>query len=368
MKIRLITFHTPKNYGAVLQAYSLMSVLEQKCDDVKIIDFNTAHLRSIYPVIPRLSGIKGFASCILNSYTYFPKYKKYKKFENFVTEKLNLTERYECIEELYQYAWEKDTVFICGSDQVFNPNRRGDEVKAFYMDFVPETNFKFSYAASFGVLEIPEDKTETIKKYLKKFDNISVRENSGEEIVKAVADKNVVSVLDPTLLNDKFFWEKCEKKYKKNFEHYLLYYRLLGSRESDMIAMKKAKEENLKLVVVTEKNARGIKNAEVLRDVGPQELLRLYNKSDFVISDSFHGIAFSIIYNKPFIFSDLNPKLNPRGLNLIKMLEIKEENTFGKDASGDVDYEAVDSKLKTLRSNSINFINNSLKQAKGREL
>ena len=362
MKIRLITFHTPKNYGAVLQAYSLMSVLMNRCDDVKIIDFNTAALKSKYPFIPKFSGIKGFAAAVLNGYTYPPKYYKYKKFDEFVGGKLELTERYDSIDKLCAKKWDADTVFVSGSDQVFNPNRIEEERRAFYMDFVPDENYKFSYAASFGVSEIPDEKKDEIKRYLLKIDAISVREASGVGIVKSVSDRNAAEVVDPTLLNDKSFWKKCEKPYKKSFTKYLLYYRLLGSKESDRTAIQKAKENGLRLVVVTEKRAGGLKGAKVLRDVGPDELLWLYNRADYVVSDSFHGVAFAAVYQKPFNFSDYNPRLNTRGLNLIDQLGIP-RNLVGRDGNGRIDYSSVEKKLNELRKTAFDFIDNSLKQA-----
>lgn len=368
MKIRLITFHTPKNYGAVFQAYSLMSVLKNKCNDVKIIDFNTPHLRSLYPIIPKCSNIKSFLCMVLNFYTYPFKYKKYKKFDAFICKYMDFTRRYENVKCLYGEKWSDDTVFVCGSDQVFNPNRVKDEQQAFYMDFVPDRNYKFSYAASFGISKIPDAKKKQIISYLEKFDAISVRENSGVSIVENLLDKNATEVIDPTLLNGIDFWEKCEKPYNKSFSRYLLYYRLLGTKESDSIAMKKAKEENLQLVVVTELMLRGLKCNKILRDVGPEELLWLYHHADYVVTDSFHGIAFSVIYEKPFTFSDMNPILSERGLNLIRQLGIKQESVYGRDANGIVDYNAVNVRLKELRKNADNFIDCSLKKAKEKEL
>lgn len=122
MKIRMITFHTPKNYGAVLQAFSLMRYLKNFTDDVQIIDYNTPHLRSLYPLIDRPGSIKGvIKTCIL--LPTFPKKKnKFIRFDEFLKEKLELTERFETTAELYRHPWDAD-IFVTGSDQVFNPGR-----------------------------------------------------------------------------------------------------------------------------------------------------------------------------------------------------------------------------------------------------
>lgn len=368
MKIRLMTFHTPKNYGAVFQAYSLMSVLKTKCDDLKIIDFNTPHLRSLYPIIPKISGIKGLVHTILSFYTYPFKYKKYKKFENFVNQYLELTKRYESVEQLYKEKWSEDIVFVCGSDQVFNPNRITEEQQAFYMDFVPEINYKFSYAASFGRAEFPKEKIQSVKNFLEKLDSISVREKSGVDIVKTICDKNVIDVIDPTLLNDMEFWKKCEKPYKKTFSHYLLYYRLMGTKDSDFIAMKKAKENNLKLIVVTEGMLTGLKCDYVLRDVGPEELLWLYHHADYIVSNSFHGIAFAVIYEKPFVFSNVNTVFSDRGTNLMRQLEIDKNDVYGIEASGRISYEIINKKLKEQRKIANDFIDQSIRESENKVL
>ena len=337
MKIRLMTFHTPKNYGAVLQAYSLMSYLNKFSDDVKIIDYNTPELRAKYPIIPKSKNFKQFAAKMI----MLPLY---------ICKKLSA---------LTSSRIEADTV-ITGSDQVFNPTRISDERKAFYLDFVPNGIKRVSYAASFGVKSIPDEKYDEIANYLKKFDLISVRESAGIDIVKDLSGKKATEVLDPVFLNDKIFWSNTAKPYKKKFENYLFYYRLMNSADSDRTARKIAKEKNLRLVVMTDGLLKW-KADKVLRDVGPDEFLYLTQFADYVVTDSFHGVAFSLIFEKQFAFSDINPATNERGLNLLKNAGI-DRIAFcsAPEFSTELNYSKINARLSALIIKSQNFLEKAL--------
>lgn len=359
MKIGLITFHTPKNYGAVLQAYSLMSYLKNYSDDVKIIDYNTPALRAKYPLKPKSKSIKQLIYKLLMYSAYSQKKKKYEKFDAFVSNKLSLTKRYESLEDLSSDPPEADAVFT-GSDQVFNPSRIEEERKVFYLDFVPESKKKIAYAASFGTESIPEDKQDEIKGYLNRFDYISVRESSGIDIVKELSGKPAAEVLDPVFLNDKEFWGKTAVPYKEEFKNYLFYYRLMGSSESDAVAQRIAKEKNLKLVVMTDGLIKW-KADKILRDVGPEEFLYLMNNAGYIVTDSFHGVAFSLIFEKQFTFSDMNDRTNERGLNLLQKVGI-ERLAFGTGNAGDrkLNYKEINKQLSKLKNISKNYISDSL--------
>lgn len=361
MKIRMITFHTPKNYGAVLQAFSLMSYLKTLSDDVKVIDFNTPHLKSIYPLVDKPHSLKQLAKCILDMRFLSKKKCKFQKFEEFVKTKLDLTERYESFEKLASNPPVADYYFT-GSDQVFNPNRVLDEKKAFYLNFGNESIKRVSYAGSFGVKSIDTGRQEEIADLLEKINFISVRETSGVEIVKALIDRDVDEVLDPVFLNDGEFWSEQSQPYKQEFSNYLFYYRLMHSPVSDAAARRMAKEKGLKLIVMTD-NSLKWKADKVLRDVGPKEFLYLMKKADYVATDSFHGAAFSLLFKKQFAFTDCNPKLAERALNLLEKAGAGEAAIINGNQGGVVvDYNAVDKKLASMISQSKCFIKNTFEK------
>ena len=359
MKIRLITFHTPKNYGAVLQAYSLMSYLKNYSDDVEIIDYNTPALRAKYPLKPKSKSIKQLIYNLLMYSAYSQKKKKIEKFDAFATNKLSLTKRYESLADLTADTPQADAVFT-GSDQVFNPSRIEEERKVFYLDFLPSSAKKIAYAASFGVKSIPADKENEITGYLKSFDSISVRESSGIDIVKELSGKPAVEVLDPVFLNDKEFWKKTAVPYKVELGNYLFYYKLMNSFESDAAAQKIAKEKNLKLVVMTDSLIKW-KADKILRDVGPEEFLYLINNANYVVTDSFHGVAFSLILEKQFTFSDMNDRTNERGLNLLQKAGIEQlAYAGGKSPDRELNYNEINERLAKLINISKDYISDSL--------
>lgn len=354
-KLRMITFHTPKNYGAVLQAFSLMKQLEEYADDVKVIDYNTPHLRSIYPVIQKPGSAKALIKTLLMLPAAHGKKNKYSKFDAFVKKNLNLTQRFESTQELYEQTWDAD-LFVTGSDQVFNPGRIEEERKAFYLDFVPETIRKISYAGSFGVSQIKTENKEEVSRYLNSFSDISVREQSGVEIVKELCDREAELVLDPVFLHDRDFWMQYERPYKKDFGEYLFYYRLLGNKRSDEFVEKIAREKKLKLVVMSD-DLLTMKADDVLRDVGPEEFLYLMNHAKFIVTNAFHGVAFSVIFKKDFVFSDANEVTNGRGLSILDMLQITKEayiDHYGADSQ--INYEAVSKKLEDRIEHSRAFL------------
>lgn len=359
MKIRMITFHTPKNYGAVLQAFSLMSHLKNYSDDVKVIDFNTPHLRSIYPLTQKPRSAKQLVKFVMELRHYGKKKRKFKKFEDYVKTKLDLTERYESFEALSSDPPKADHYFT-GSDQVFNPNRIPEERKAFYLSFGADDVKRVSYAGSFGVATIPDDKKQEVLSYLQRFDSISVREESGVEIVKGTVGREAAEVLDPVFLNDGEFWRKQAKPYKLDIDKYLFYYRLMSSPESDAAARRIAEEKGLKLVVMTDGLLKW-KADRVLRDVGPDEFLYLMDNAEFVATDSFHGVAFSLILQKQFAFTDCNPKLAERALNLLKKAGASKAAIINGRPDGFViDYDAVGAALTTVIDASKRFIEKSL--------
>lgn len=364
--IALITFHTPKNFGAVLQAYSLMTYLKKQGYDVRIIDFNTSHLRSIYPLYRWPHTVKQMVREGFDALYVVQKKKKYNKFSQFVNEKMELTRRYETIAELQAEPPSAD-YYITGSDQVFNPNRIDEERKAFYLDFGDPTVKRIAYAASFGVNSVPEDRKLEIAKRLSAFSSISVREESGLALVHSLSEKTATEVLDPVFLNGKEFWKKSAEKYPVGNKQYLLYYRLMDEKKSDDIAQKIAKEKKLKLVVITDGFLKWRAN-RVLRDVGPQEFLYLFDNAEYIVTNSFHGVAFSLIFEKQFIFSNYQPNLADRTMNLLYHVHSEESAALnGNEGDYVLDYEKIHSELRPMIIQSKLFLENALMDKEQRQ-
>lgn len=359
-RIRMITFHTPKNYGAVLQAYALMTFLQRCSDDVRVIDFNTPHLRSLYPLNIRPTTAKAYLQYLLNLLYIGKKKRKYAKLDSFVNRRLLLTKRYESLEALRTAPPEADYYFT-GSDQVFNPDRVEEERNAFYLNFGEADTKRIAYAASFGRKSVPEEKAAEISSYLSGFHRISVREESGVEIIKSLTNRNAVQVLDPVFLGDEAFWSGVAAPRQVGSEPYLLYYRLMGGTESDEAARIAAKKKALKLVVVADGFLKW-RADQVLRDVGPAELLSLYQNARYVATDAFHGVAFALIFKKQFLFTDHNPRLAERALDIMERTGCAQCACLnGATGEETINYAAVYERLGDLIEQSKRFIEEALR-------
>ena len=246
MKIRMITFHTPLNYGAVLQAYALQTHLKSKCDDVKIIDYKPDTLIKKYNYFKKNTTFRNVAGNIVKLKDY-NKYKtKKQKFKEFSDKYFDLTERVVDKKGIEKQVKNVDFVFT-GSDQVFNPTRKHpEETDNFYLNFDVDKAKRVAYAASFGIKNIPMGKEEKVKKYLENFDYLSTREIDGKKIISKLIGKDALCVTDPVLLLDENEWKKVEQKVKVP-EKYLLCYSLYECELEKQVVEQIAKKLNLKV-------------------------------------------------------------------------------------------------------------------------
>lgn len=312
MKIRMLTFHTPKNHGAVLQAYALQTHLKKICDDVKILNFCPSSLLKKYDLyFPATKSWFAFAKkcarlpfLLFWSHHYHRLRTSRKNFESFAARYFDLTERYASLEEMEKKFPDCDIV-ITGSDQIFNPERQPfEEHRAFYLDFDTRDALRASYAGSFGVSTIPEHCKGRIASFLNRFDALSVREDSGKVFVETLTPKNAVVSLDPVFLLEKSEWEvlaqQANEKITGNINRpYLLYYSLLNFKGSNEHVQRIARQYGLEIVVISHSACLHIKADRVIRDAGPLEFLKLMLNAEYIMTDSFHGTAFAILMKKP---------------------------------------------------------------------
>ena len=359
MKIGIVTFHRAINFGGVLQAFALQNILKIKGYDCEIIDyycpFIEAHYRTKnYFTILQLKRF--FYTLLYNGELK----RNIKGFEKFLANYLKISKnKYYPINlvEINEY-YDK---FITGSDQVWSPTCAGFD-SGYFLSFVTDNSKKISYAASFGTKELPFSKTEEYINRLKQFWAISVRETSGSKIVYDLIGKKVKVVLDPTLLLKKQQWEELfdDKKYHK--EKYILVYMISEDKRILELAKKMSRKTGKKVFYINDRiyKTKGVEN---LRKVTPDEWVRLFLNADMVFTNSFHGIAFSINFNKEFYAYYLQGNLsaNERIINILSIFCL--ENRLEKKeicCLESIDYEKINKKLEVLRNESITFLSNSL--------
>lgn len=325
MNILTITCHDVYNVGASLQAYALMKYLEECGHNVSIINYKPDYLRKDYsltivnnPKYDKL-GIKQIyllAKLPGRIKRLFSK-KKY-NFDRFRKKYLKLTFiKYTSFKELKEQCPEAD-LYIAGSDQIWNPLFKNGKDPAFFLQFVPEKEKRISYAASFAVDEMEKDDFERIKYWLESLDKIAVRESSGVKLIEKMGLK-AVRTCDPVFLLDEYQWEKMASSVKQ-LPKYILLYDFDQSHVGEEIAKKIAEERNVQIISVFK---NGIQ-AYVCSDMGPLEFLNLIYNAEFVISNSFHATAFSLIFHKAFCVIKRQENINTRMIDLLREVGLED--------------------------------------------
>ena len=273
MKVGILTFHWGANYGAVIQAYALQQHIASLGHTVEIIDYN--------PIKTKL--IQFIQTCLSRD---FKKLKKSKMIKQFVKENLSLSKRtYFTSKSLLKCKDEYDVVF-CGSDQVWNESflfySESKPNPSYYLSFVGSNTKRCAYAISFGTESLQEKTKDVVLKEINKFSHISARENTGIEILKDLGFESQL-VSDPTLL--------------------------LSADDYSRLLDKKSYKTNKAFCYILHNNqttAKKICNyvdntVELCPCISEYEWLHKIKNSEIVVTNSFHGIMFSIIFNTPFI-------------------------------------------------------------------
>ena len=314
MIIRTITCHHVYNHGAYLQAYALAKYLHSSGHDATIIDY-----RPIYKDWSPFAIQKRFGSTILNLlYTIakFPSalmmYVRYRSFDKFFKSYMPVSAPiYRTLGELQSNPPKAD-VYIAGSDQIWNTFFTQGSDEAYYLGF--GTARKISYAASFATDRLRQGSENKIKSFLANFQAISVREQSAIPILHSLG-YNGTQVVDPAFLLSADDWNKlAEPTYKK--QSYVLVYDFYHSIDIEKAAKRIAQNQNLKIFSIGPYRLPYVdKN---FTNASPRTFLRLVRDAEYVISNSFHGSVFSIIYRKEFFVADRCDGLNRRMSDLLE--------------------------------------------------
>src|SRR5690625_771073 len=347
-KICIITLNGYFKYGNRLQNYALQEVIEDMGFNVETIINDT---RSIYLKKLKKGKLNNLKEKSINDVLKLI----YRKVENkLYKDKLNQhrTEIFKDFSSSYiketNYSIsdydmpddlsERYDFFVTGSDQVWNPNFRNGSPIDFLTFASPEK--RISYAASFGVSEIPQKYIYDYKLWLSEIAHLSVREEVGAEIIKKLTGRDSAVVLDPTMMLKKEKWLSISKEPShKPIKPYLLTY-FLGEISKDRVNNLKeiAKRNDLEVV-----NLAQIKDKNPYLS-GPSEFIDYINSASVFCTDSFHGAVFSILLDTPFIVFNRegkSPSMNSRIDTLLKNFKLESrsgEHIENNEKIIDVDY------------------------------
>lgn len=352
MNIGILTFHWATNYGAILQCYALQSFLASKGHNVKVINYK-----------PRRYDESVFNFLRYRKFLDFREYintrKKEKALLEFRNSYLNQTERMCLCDEISSVASQFD-VIISGSDQVTNPSflmsgeGRGIVSPAYFLGFQFDGK-RVGYALSFGCVTYPEDARKVAAKYIGAFDIISVREQSGINIVTSMGRNDAFVVPDPTLLMDSTFYNLLadeSQTYKHEPYVYSFFIRHIADR---MLVVNNALNEKLFLW----NNEDG--------DYTMQGWLSKIKHAEFIVTDSFHCVVMCLKMHKPFaVVTELegNVGMNDRlysllgDMSLVDHIIYKEKiSMIDSIKSKFIDWKNVDDHISLLTESVINILN-----------
>lgn len=366
MDVGIITFNSAHNYGAMLQTYALQTTIENMGFEVNIINYRLKIIDNVYNPFRRSRrrifdlGFYKHRTALHLRYRY--KLEKFKNFENFMMEHLNLTLPYKTLNTLRDVNWDYD-FYIAGSDQIWNYKLTNGLNPAYFFEFVPKESKKIAYAASIGTDEIEEYDIPLFKYYLKNLDCISIREKRSASALAKCTDKPIDITLDPTLLLEKEYYDKIKNDLHFKDQEYIFFYTLEHNEELIKIAEKISQEENLP-VIFNRPLKKFTNQLESVPYIGPKEFLGLIANAKYVVTNSYHGAIFSIIYRKKFVTAP-NTKTPTRTMELIDMLSLNhamflKAADFKDIHNIEIDYSDIEEKLNILREGSLKFLERSL--------
>lgn len=376
-KIGIVTTPRELNYGAVLQAYALQDVISNYGYDTKLIWWSnqkkTRRDIRCLKILGMLMKIIRHPTLLRRTlYTYGHSFsKEYSKesiikFDEFENKYLNID--FKNYYQMYSFAYSSDCkAIIAGSDQIWNSYAMYVD-PFYYLRFVPKDK-RIAYAPSFGKNDIPQYNRKRIKKYMQGFTKISVREESGKKILYDLIHKSVPVVLDPSLLLKSFEWERLESYVETPTKYVLMYFLDEPNKESIRILKKIVNQYKMPIIVMPYRFEiyKEFKSVEFV-DAGPSDFLYLIHHAEFVLTDSFHGTAFSINYKKEFLVFDrqygnnqtqisrITDLLNKFGL--LNRFIFQTNETIGKIEK--IDYSEMDRILEKERIFSINYLSDFL--------
>jgi len=357
-RIGIVTFHRAVNYGAVLQAYALQKSVEKLGINCDIIDYRNKKLEESYHEhsLRKCRTPKDFAKFFLRPKTKQP---KYKKFQAFRETHLSLSAPCSTAEELSKLADGYDS-FIVGSDQVWNYNITGFD-SSYFLDFVEDQKKRNAYAASFGIDTIPLEYQEQYKNYLDGLNYIAVRERQGQKIIKDLTGRDVEIVLDPVLLLSEKEWSQISANpIEMPKGDYILSHHYSRTPTMNAFLERLSKKTGCKILSVF-RGSRDPMNAITADDPGPLEFIKLYKDARYVVTNSYHGAIFAIIFQKNFFLEMLPPpaKVNSRLRMLLDLFDLGSREIIDGEnfhINEPIKYEKVLEILSQERERSINYL------------
>lgn len=341
MKIALLTIWHVQNYGAELQTYAMVKVLEKLGHHVEVINIRLGDCA--HP------NIYGRIGTFLSSFGL-----GYKKFKRFWENNIPTTKRYRTADELIYNPPEAD-IYLVGSDQVWNPDLTGDLAKIFFLDFGTANTKRISYASSFGKSVWTHKSIKNdVGRLLSRFSTVTCREESGVSLLSKEFGIISQCVIDPTLLLGDY------SEFINNSENRetLVYYPLTVDKELEESAKRIANKLNLKLV--NNKQCKYITPLVLWNQTSIEEWITNIATAKFVLTRSFHGMLFALMHKRQFAVVAGNNGRGTRLLNILEKVGLSDRYyadfrtmELDKPWKREIDYTLVELQIQEMRKESL---------------
>ncbi|WP_270404875.1 polysaccharide pyruvyl transferase family protein [Candidatus Collinsella stercoripullorum] len=372
-KVGIITFHRSHNCGSMLQAYALQTVVEDMGHWPEIVNFSNEGQRRLYRPFQKVTSLKVLVKNAI-ALAHLSRIERNDAcYERFIQEHFHLSSGdYSHCDQLSDDGY---STVICGSDQVWNITiEDGDD--AYFLPWVKKAS-KVAYAISFGARDISKYSNEP-KKYAGYIDDISyisTREKNGQKWIRQLTGRNAPVVLDPTLLLDAEDYEEIEDKTFPTPERYIFYYSPTYDRSINKLVKQMAEKYGLPVICFNTK-AFFVKGMDMMgfslpEREDPSVYLRLMRNATLVVTTSFHGTIFPVLFERPFwtiknggMFGD-----DDRVLTLMDSLALNDrlipiEFDSCRDYLEPLDFAECRNRRKVLRSESLSFLRDALDSTK----
>lgn len=359
-KVYTITFHNADNYGAVLQAYALQKAISKKYR-TEILNYDNKSISDSYKLFKHRSTLKGqliqTVKDLVNFKTDFGRKRRFDTFRKHLNLSQPITR-----DSFYASNHYKNSIYITGSDQVWNEDLTGGIDDLYFLNLMPKEQ-SISYAASVGSLDTIRHENEFIKS-IKQIKHLSVREKPLKEFLdKKLDSTNVKIVLDPTLLLGKKDWESFSGDKRIVKEKYIFVYCGDEPKHFYDIVNDIARKEHLTIVYSWRRDRNHVFSSKKksYANLGPKEFANLIRYAEYVVTSSFHGTALSVIYNKR-LYAVLN-RSSDRLTTLLRQLSLNEciiTNYEDYANYKSPDWKKANMLLKTKSADSIKWLYNAI--------
>lgn len=385
--VALVTCYFHPNYGSMLQAYATQKIMEEwnvPCENICIDglkgEIEQSKVQFYLRQVNNPQVLSGTIVRIVKKKVYQKALKKTLGrnlkirnacFQNFVKKNFIVSRRYDSKQQLTEASKQYSAVVV-GSDQLWLPSNI--EADYYTLNWVPDDVPKIAFSTSFGTSFLPKKQQGMAKQFLNRFQAISVREETGKKMIQEYAGLDVPVVCDPTLLFNGEDWMCIQKKAPIVKDKYILCYFLGNNKEDRQFAQRLREYTGYKIVALLHLDeyikADNEYADETPYDIGPGELLNLIRNAEYIVTDSFHGSVFSIIYKKRFFTSRRVRKegilcTNNRLDSLFDKLGVEGRLIDGSENVEEclkrtVDYDKVHSNLNALVTESKEYLRNAL--------